>query len=122
MTSDSHSFNSSVKRRHFKDVAGVAGNRCIERGSSSKGVDRQVTVGIFSRPGYKQKYLPFPDVARNKRHAQHVATLEMGSLNSMQIRYSRYGDIRALAKTGSRWVPSAGNCVIAGEVWKTTPA
>ena len=80
---------------YFENVAGVAGNRCIERGSSSTGVDRQNDCGrIFSRPGDQQEYLPFPDVARNKRHAQYI----LSDVGNGQFKFSadpirRYGDI-----------------------------
>ena len=43
---DSRRFDSPAERRHFEDVAGVAGNSCIKRGSSSTGVDGQTTVGL----------------------------------------------------------------------------
>ena len=67
---DSRHFDSPVERRFFEDVAGVSGNRCFKHGSSSTVVDWQTTVRVFfSRPGYQEKYLLFPSVARNKRHA-----------------------------------------------------
>ena len=65
-------YYSPVERRLFKDVAGVSGNRCIKHGSSSTVVDWQTTVAYFFKTGYHQKYLPFPGVARNKRHARRV--------------------------------------------------
>ena len=62
---------------------------------------------IFSRPGYKQKYLPFPGVARNKRHARRVPS-DVGNGQSEfggdTIR--RSGDIRARAEAsaiGGKW-------------------
>ena len=70
---DSRHFDSPVERRFFEDVAGVSGNRCFKHGSSSTVVDWQTTVRVFfSRPGYQEKYLLFPSVAHNKRHAQRV--------------------------------------------------
>ena len=52
-------------------------------------VDGQTTAGVFSSPGYKQKYLPFPDVAptKHKRHALQVSS-NVGntcSLSSVEI-------------------------------------
>ena len=115
---DSRYFDSPAERRHFEDVVGVAGNVCIKRGSSLTGVDGQTTIGVFSRPGYEQKYLLFPDVARNKRHAPRVPSdVGNGQLKFGADPIRRYGDIR---ETGWRRVPSGGNHVVTGEVRKTT--
>ena len=57
---------------------------------------------IFSRPGYQQKYLPFPSLARNKRHAQRVPS-DVGNGQSKfggdTMRRSR--DIRARAEASA---------------------
>ncbi len=72
---------------------------------------------IFSRPGYQQKYIPFPGVARNKRHAQRVPS-DVGNGQSKfdgdTMRRSR--DIRARAEAGA----IGRNGVVVGEVRKTT--
>ena len=70
---DSRHYDSPAERRLFEDVAGVSGNKCIKHGSSSTIVDWQTTVGVFFQdPDISQKYLLFPSVARNKRHAQRL--------------------------------------------------
>ena len=43
-------FDRPAEHRHFEDVAGVAGNTCIEHGNSSTGVDGQTTVGVSEDP------------------------------------------------------------------------
>ena len=72
---------------------------------------------IFSRPGYQQKYLPFPGVARNKRHARRVPS-DVGNGQSKfggdTIR--RSGDIRARAEASA----IGGSGVGVGEVRKAT--
>ena len=62
---------------------------------------------IFSRPGYQEKYLPFPGVARNKLHAWRVPS-DVGNGQSEfggdTICHS--GDIRARAEAseiGGKW-------------------
>ena len=47
---DSRHFDSPPERCHFEDIAGVVGNSCIERGSSSTVVDGQTTVYVFQDP------------------------------------------------------------------------
>ena len=121
---DSHHFDSPAERHHFGDVADIAENRCIECGSSSMGVDGQTTMGIlFRNSDISKKYLSFPDVARNKRHAPCVPS----DVGNRQLKFGGdqthcYGDIGARAEMGSRWVSSAGNYVVAREVWKKTTA
>ena len=104
---DSRHFDVSAERRLFEDVAGVSGNRCIKHGSSSTVVDWQTTVGVFLRPGYQQKYLPFPSVARNERHAQRVPSdVGNGQSEFGGDTMRRSGDIRARAEAsaiGGKW-------------------
>ena len=72
---------------------------------------------IFSRPGYQQKYLSFPSVARNKRHAQRVPS----DVGNGQSKFG--GDTCAVPEIFARErkpVRSAGNRVVVGEVRKTT--
>ena len=60
-------------------------------------------MGVSSRPGYTQKYLSFPDVARNKRHAPRVpSNVGCGQFKFGADPIRRYGDIRGRAETGSR--------------------
>ena len=84
------------------------------------GIDGQTTMGVFSRPGYEQKYFPILDVARNRRHIQCVPS-DVGNgwfkFGADPIR--RYEDIRPHER---RQVPSAGNCVGVGVVRKTMTA
>ena len=66
---------------------------------------------IFSRPGYQQKYLPFPGVdARNR------STSGTGSLNSVEIRRA----VPEIFARERKRVRSAGNGVGVGEVRKAT--
>ncbi len=62
---------------------------------------------IFSRPGYQQKYLSFPGVARNKRHTRRVPS-DVGNGRSKfgGDTMRRSGDIRARAEAsaiGRKW-------------------
>ena len=56
----------------------------------------------FSRPGYQQEYLPFPDVAGNRRHARRVPS-DVGNGQSIFGRDTmrRSGDIRARAEASA---------------------
>ena len=45
--SDSHHFDGLVQCRHFENIPGIAGNRCIERDRSLTGLNGQTTVSIF---------------------------------------------------------------------------
>ena len=77
----------------------------------------------FSRPGYKQKYVPFLDVAHNKGHASCVpSNVENVQFNFGADPICRYGDIHAGADTGSRRVLSGESRVVAREVRNTTTA
>ena len=72
--------------RHFEEVAGIAGNRCIERCCSLMGVDRQVTVGVFIKTHIYKKYLFFFDVAHNKRHGLQLPfDIRNGQFNLVEI-------------------------------------
>ena len=51
-SSDARHLDRPVGCRHFEDVAGVAENRCFERGRNSIRLYGQTKVGRFSRPGY----------------------------------------------------------------------
>ena len=114
---DSGHFDSPAERRHFEDVAGVAGNRCLEHGSSSTGVHGQTNVGGFYQdPDISKNIFPLPtspaiiDTLRAYRPKSGT-----DSLNSVQIRYV----ITEIFAREKRRVPS-GNRVVAGEVRKTT--
>ncbi|XP_062523378.1 uncharacterized protein LOC134198052 [Corticium candelabrum] len=69
-------YYSTHEQKPFKDVAGIAGNRPIECGSSSMGelatVNMQKNVGMFTRHGYTKKIPSLFDVACNKRHTLHI--------------------------------------------------
>ena len=59
-------------------------------------------VRIFSRPGYQQEYLPFPDVVGNRRHARRVPS----DVGNGQSKFGgdtmrRSGDIRARAEASA---------------------
>ena len=117
---DSRHFDSPVERRHFEDVAGVLGNRCIERGSSSTVMDGQTTVGAFFQdPDISKNIFRFPaSPAINDTLSAYRPTSGTGSLNSVQIQYA----VTEIIARERRRVQSAGNRVVAGEVRKMTTA
>ena len=72
--------------------------------------DGQTTVGVVFKTQNMQIYLPFSDVAHDKRNI--TSDVGNGQFIFGGDPIGLYGDIRARAETGSRRVPSAGNCVI----------
>ena len=57
---------------------------------------------IFSKPGYQQKYLPFPGIAHNKRHARRVPSdVGNGQFEFGGDTIRRSGDIRARAEASA---------------------
>ncbi len=84
------SMDSPAERHHFEDVADVAGNKYIKRGSSSMSVETGKRLwALFKDPDMSNNIFPFPtSLVINDTLRAYRPTSGTGSFNSVQIRYA----------------------------------